>query len=76
MASSRKLLLTLFTSTTCSLCSEAKRSLLEIRKVNQARCQKYVFDIPVLYINDKFVMQHRIDQPRLLELLKGASKST
>jgi hypothetical protein len=31
---------------------------------------KYIFDVPVLHLNDKFLMQHRVPEDSLLEAIK------
>lgn len=31
---------------------------------------KYIFDVPVLHLNDKFLMQHRVPEESLLEAIK------
>ncbi|KAJ1911216.1 hypothetical protein IWQ60_010244 [Tieghemiomyces parasiticus] len=83
MSAGRRLL-TLFTSNSCSLCAEAKQALLTVRKQvpfdlkevdihtpeNRKECEKYTFDIPVLHIDHKYAMKHRINQEKLLSLLR------
>ncbi|KAJ1975532.1 hypothetical protein H4R35_003102 [Dimargaris xerosporica] len=82
-------LLTLFTSKTCPLCWEAKQTLVDLQKQipfnleevdihareNATEWQKYTFDIPVLHIDHRFAMQHRIDGAKLLAMLNRPSEN-
>lgn len=83
--STRKVALTLFSSSTCSLCTTAKSAILNVQKktpfsltvldIHKEECpkefrDKYMFDIPVVHLNDKFLMQHRIPEDSLFEAIK------
>ncbi|KAG9292860.1 hypothetical protein G9A89_016222 [Geosiphon pyriformis] len=83
-STSRRILLTLFTSKNCSLCDEAKESIGRVGKKikfdleqkdiyapeNQEWFRKYKFDIPVLHLNHQFLFQHRIKEETLEGTLK------
>jgi hypothetical protein len=32
--------------------------------------ERYVFDTPVVHLNDKFLLQHRVDEQRLKQVLE------
>ncbi|KAI9593137.1 thioredoxin-like protein [Syncephalis fuscata] len=78
--------LTLYTSRTCQLCVEAKESLDRVQKKipfeleqvdiyaegNEAH-QIYMFDIPVVHLNGKHLVQHRIDETKLMHQLQEAT---
>ncbi|KAI8342237.1 hypothetical protein BD560DRAFT_439802 [Blakeslea trispora] len=84
--SSRKVALTLFSSSTCSLCTKARESILRVQQktpfslkvfdIHQDKdCpkefrDKYIFDVPVVHMNDQFLMQHRVPEESLLEAIK------
>ncbi|KAG0345843.1 hypothetical protein BG004_002972 [Podila humilis] len=85
--------LTLFTKTNCGLCTIAKEALtrvqakipfhldqVDIYAPGQEAAQKYMFDVPVVELNGKVAMMHRIDEPKLIDILrkeqeKGQSKN-
>ncbi|KAJ8658458.1 hypothetical protein O0I10_005811 [Lichtheimia ornata] len=82
---SRAITLTLFSSSTCSLCTTAKDAILKVQKhypfqlsvvdIHKPECpkefaDKYIFDIPVVHLNDQFLTQHRVKEDKLLEALK------
>ncbi|KAI9254576.1 thioredoxin-like protein [Phascolomyces articulosus] len=82
---SRLKTLTLFSSSTCSLCTTAKESILKVQKqqpfklvvldIHKEECpkefsDKYMFDIPVVHLNDQFLTQHRVQEDKLSEALK------
>ncbi|KAI7901678.1 uncharacterized protein BX663DRAFT_513653 [Cokeromyces recurvatus] len=82
----RKVTLTLFSSSTCSLCNTAKQAILNVQKKkpfalkvldihNKEECpkefsDKYMFDIPVVHLNDQFLMQHRVSEDSLLNAIQ------
>ncbi|CAO0789769.1 unnamed protein product [Mucor circinelloides] len=81
----RKVALTLFSSSTCSLCTTARENILRVQQkvpfslkvldIHKEECpkefrDKYIFDVPVLHMNDKFLMQHRIPEESLIEAIK------
>ncbi|KAI8068566.1 hypothetical protein BC940DRAFT_298494 [Gongronella butleri] len=86
---SRPIVLTLFSSKTCSLCNTAKATLLKAQKesvfdlkvvdIHSNECpkeaEKYIFDIPVVHLNDKFLVQHRVHYEELLNALATYSKT-
>ncbi|KAG0178669.1 hypothetical protein DFQ28_003882 [Apophysomyces sp. BC1034] len=86
----RAIKLTLFSSSTCSLCTTAKEAILKVQKqtpfslsvldIHKEECpkefaDKYMFDIPVVHLNDQFLMQHRVPEDKLLESLKAYEKT-
>ncbi|KAI9228353.1 MAG: hypothetical protein DHS80DRAFT_30922 [Piptocephalis tieghemiana] len=79
MNSTRRLTLTLYSSKTCSLCDTVKRTLGQVQKQvpfhldqvdihapGNEQWLKYAFDIPVLHVNGRFLLQHRIDDEQAL----------
>ncbi|GAA5805651.1 putative glutaredoxin [Helicostylum pulchrum] len=83
--SARKAAITLFSSSTCSLCTNAREAILRVQKktpfgltvldIHEEECpiefhDKYMFDVPVLHLNGKFLMQHRVPEDSLLEAIK------
>ncbi|CAO3593821.1 unnamed protein product [Absidia cylindrospora] len=85
MSASKNIVLTLFSSRTCSLCSTAKDSILKAQQkvpfqlkvldIHEEECPKdladgYMFDIPVVHLNSEFLVQHRVPQDKLVEALK------
>ncbi|KAI8989457.1 hypothetical protein BDB01DRAFT_542934 [Pilobolus umbonatus] len=82
---SKRIALTLYSSSTCSLCTTARENILRVQKkvpfsltvldIYEPECpkefhDKYIFDVPVLHMNDKFLMQHRVPEESLLEAIK------
>ncbi|KAI7863053.1 hypothetical protein BDF14DRAFT_1885435 [Spinellus fusiger] len=82
---SRLVQLTLFSSSTCSLCTTAKEAILRVQKktpfslsvldIHREECpkefaDKYIFDVPVLHMNGQFLMQHRIQEEVLLQAIE------
>ncbi|ORZ02646.1 thioredoxin-like protein [Syncephalastrum racemosum] len=83
---SRKVALTLFSSSTCSLCTTAKQVIEKVQKQHPFQlsvldihkdeacpkelAEKYVFDIPVVHLNDQFLTQHRVQEDSLLAAIK------
>ncbi|KAI8645366.1 hypothetical protein BD408DRAFT_440942 [Parasitella parasitica] len=82
---SRKVALTLFSSSTCSLCTTARESILKVQQkipfglkvldIHKEECpkefrDKYIFDVPVLHMNGQFLMQHRVPEESLIEAIK------
>ncbi|KAG0059904.1 hypothetical protein BGZ89_012716 [Linnemannia elongata] len=76
--------LTLFTKTNCGLCTTAKEALtripfqldqIDIYAPGQEAAQKYMFDVPVVELNGRVAMMHRIDEPKLIDILHNAQKS-
>ncbi|CAG8516899.1 10922_t:CDS:2 [Funneliformis caledonium] len=79
----RRILLTLFTSKSCSLCIDAKYTIEKVQKKipcdfeqkdikapeNSDWFEKYKHDIPVLHINNQFIFKHRIKQDELERVL-------
>ncbi|ORZ04261.1 thioredoxin-like protein [Absidia repens] len=85
MSASKNIVLTLFSSRTCSLCSTAKDSILKAQQkvpfqlnvldIHEKECPKdladrYMFDIPVVHLNNEFLVQHRVPQDKLVEALQ------
>ncbi|KAG2191783.1 hypothetical protein INT46_000182, partial [Mucor plumbeus] len=81
----KKVALTLYSSSTCSLCTTARESILKAQQkvpfslkvldIHKKECpkefrDKYIFDVPVLHINDQFLMQHRVPEESLIEAIK------
>ncbi|KAL1935888.1 hypothetical protein VTP01DRAFT_22 [Rhizomucor pusillus] len=82
----RRITLTLFSSSTCSLCTTAKEAITRVQKQHPFQlsvldihkddecpkefAEKYMFDIPVVHLNDKFLTQHRVPEDKLLAALK------
>ncbi|KAF9308768.1 hypothetical protein BG003_010628 [Podila horticola] len=75
--------LTLFTKTNCGLCITAKEALtrvqakvpfdldqIDIYAPGQESAQKYMFDVPVVELHGKVTMMHRIDEPKLIDILR------
>ncbi|KAG0306536.1 hypothetical protein BGZ97_000715 [Linnemannia gamsii] len=82
--SSALLRLTLFTKTNCGLCTTAKEALtrvpfhldqIDIYAPGQEAAQKYMFDVPVVELNGRVAMMHRIDEPKLIDILHNAQNS-
>ncbi|KAH8550680.1 thioredoxin-like protein [Umbelopsis sp. PMI_123] len=81
----RQIVLTLFHTERCGLCDNAKEALLRVQKtvpftlkelnLNKPECprelaERYVFDTPVVHMNNKFLLQHRVDEQRLKQALE------
>ncbi|KAI8364802.1 thioredoxin-like protein [Radiomyces spectabilis] len=81
----RKVALTLFSSSTCSLCTTAKDAILNVQKqvpftlsvvdIHKNECpkefaEKYMFDIPVVHLNDHFLTMHRVPEDQLLKAIQ------
>ncbi|CAG8488176.1 1076_t:CDS:2 [Scutellospora calospora] len=89
MASTHRMILTLFTSRSCSLCVDAKYAIDQVRSKiafdliqkdiklseNLAWFHKYKYDIPVLHLNDKFLFKHKVKQDKLELVLKKFQKT-
>ncbi|CAO3636793.1 unnamed protein product [Cunninghamella blakesleeana] len=89
--STKNILVTLFSSRTCSLCTTAKNTLLKaqtkipfelkVLDIHKEECpkefaEKYVFDIPVVHLNNEFLTQHRlIDEAKLVDALETFQKT-
>lgn len=84
--SKKPIKLTLFTKQNCSLCDEAKERIDElypnrfvIEEVDitkdRALFRKFKLDIPVFYHDNQFLMQHKVNQEALEELIKKFEKS-
>ncbi|OAD01387.1 hypothetical protein MUCCIDRAFT_112832 [Mucor lusitanicus CBS 277.49] len=48
---------------------------LKVLDIHKEECpkefrDKYIFDVPVLHMNDKFLMQHRVPEESLIEAIK------
>ena len=43
-------------------------------KQHQDKWQIYTFDVPVVHLNDKMVMMHRVDEKKLEDAMKTESK--
>ncbi|KAF8958215.1 hypothetical protein BGZ46_002015 [Entomortierella lignicola] len=82
--SSALLRLTLFTKTNCGLCTTAKEALtrvqtkvpfhldqIDIYAPGQEASQKYMFDVPVVELNGRVAMMHRIDESKLIDILRN-----
>ncbi|KAF9918105.1 hypothetical protein BX616_010202 [Lobosporangium transversale] len=77
--------LTLFTKANCGLCTTAKEALTRVQaKVpfeldeidiyatpENVNYQKYMFDVPVVEMNGRVAMMHRVDQSKLIEILQS-----
>ncbi|KAF9927461.1 hypothetical protein BGZ75_002185 [Mortierella antarctica] len=67
--------LTLFTKANCGLCTTAKEALTRVQaKVDiyapgQEAAQKYMFDVPVVELQGRVAMMHRIDEAKLIDIL-------
>ncbi|KAI8084435.1 thioredoxin-like protein [Halteromyces radiatus] len=85
MPTPRSIILTLFSSRTCSLCTTAKDTLLKAQQkipfelkvldIHRNECPKdladqYMFDIPVIHLGDEFLAKHRIEEDKLLKAIK------
>ncbi|KAG0056655.1 hypothetical protein BGZ83_004180 [Gryganskiella cystojenkinii] len=81
--SSSLLRLTLFTKANCGLCTTAKEALtrvqtkvpfhldqVDIYAPGKEAAQKYMFDVPVVELNGRVAMMHRIDEPKLIDILR------
>ncbi|KAI9137118.1 hypothetical protein BKA69DRAFT_1100046, partial [Paraphysoderma sedebokerense] len=80
----RLLNLTLFSVKDCGLCENAKYSILNVQKrvpfefkeidINtpslNGRYLKYMFDVPVLHVQDRLYCMHRVDEAELEKDLK------
>lgn len=81
MTAVKRSFLTLFTSSNCCLCNEAKVAIESVRKsidfdfeqvdINSSpeHYQKFKYDIPVLYVNNAPFCRHRVDSEKLMEKL-------
>jgi len=81
--------LTLFTGPFCSLCDVAKEELVKVRVQSPFHLQLvdiqdpgqdkwkrlYQYDIPVLHLEEKMIMKHRVDPARLVERLNEWTKA-
>ncbi|KAF9114240.1 hypothetical protein BGX27_011366 [Mortierella sp. AM989] len=80
--------LTLFTKANCGLCTTAKEALtrvqtkvpfhldqIDIYAPGQEATQKYMFDVPVVELNGRVAMMHRIDEPKLIDILQKESST-
>ncbi|CAG8670431.1 17950_t:CDS:2 [Dentiscutata erythropus] len=84
MVSTNRIILTLFTSKSCSLCVDAKYTIDQVRKKipfdfiqkdikhseNSVWFHKYKYDIPILHLNDQFLFKHKVKQDKLELVLK------
>jgi hypothetical protein len=43
---------------------------IDIYAPGQESAQKYMFDVPVVELNGKVTMMHRIDEPKLIDILR------
>ena len=82
--------LTLFTKQYCGLCAEAYQTLLTVQRttpfqlvtidiedpLHKAWKSKYVYDIPVVHINDQPAMLHHIDPVILKKMLVKFQESS
>ncbi|KAF9296335.1 hypothetical protein BGZ88_000126 [Linnemannia elongata] len=48
---------------------------IDIYAPGQEAAQKYMFDVPVVELNGRVAMMHRIDEPKLIDILHNAQKS-
>ncbi|KAJ3287184.1 hypothetical protein HK104_008723 [Borealophlyctis nickersoniae] len=85
----KRVLLTLFTKRYCGLCEEAKEAVDRVRTkvafdvtevdIEQPQhkqwFRKYMFDVPVIHVNEEFAMQHRIDERLLEKIVRGQQQS-
>ncbi|KAF9558803.1 hypothetical protein BGW38_009108, partial [Lunasporangiospora selenospora] len=44
---------------------------IDIYAPGQESAQKYMFDVPVVELNGRVAMMHRIDEPKLVEILQN-----
>jgi hypothetical protein len=82
----KKIKLTLYTKSNCSLCDQAKEyiddnypnkfviSEIDITK-DKTIFRKFKLDIPVFYHNNEFLMKHRADKSALDDLIKKYEKN-
>ncbi|KAF9415248.1 hypothetical protein BGZ94_000148 [Podila epigama] len=79
--------LTLFTKSNCGLCTTAKEALMRVQSKipfhldqvdiyapGQEAAQKYMFDVPVVELNGKNIMMHRVDESKLADVLRAEQK--
>lgn len=82
-------LVQLFTKRYCGLCEEAFYQLskiqlshpftlevVDLEKPENERWNVYVYDVPVVHLNDKLVMKHRIDKEAFVKLLKESNDAS
>ncbi|CAO3635751.1 unnamed protein product [Cunninghamella echinulata] len=90
MSATKNIILTLFSSRTCSLCTTAKDTLLrtqnkipfelKVLDIHKEECpkefaEKYIFDIPVVHLNNEFLVQHRVAEDKLIHALETFQKT-
>ncbi|KAJ2525980.1 hypothetical protein EV175_007697, partial [Coemansia sp. RSA 1933] len=77
-------MLTMFTHNQCQLCIDAKEALklvqqqvpfnfkeVDIRKPgNEAWFEEYKYDIPVIHVNNEFLLWHRVDVAKTVTKLQ------
>lgn len=71
----------IFSKENCHLCDLAKKTIFDVSKEfdleikitdinsNQELFEKFKYDIPVIYINDKIAFKHKIDKNEFIKKL-------
>lgn len=49
---------------------------VDIYAPGKEAAQKYMFDVPVVELNGKVAMMHRIDEPKLIDILRKEQSKT
>ena len=47
---------------------------VDIYAPGQEAAQKYMFDVPVVELQGRVAMMHRIDEPKLIDILRNEQK--
>ncbi|KAJ1994447.1 hypothetical protein GGI25_001501 [Coemansia spiralis] len=85
----KRLVLTMFTHSRCQLCVHAKEALeqvqqqvpfdiseIDVRKPgNEKWFEEYKYDVPVIHVNDEFLLWHRVDVAETVAKLKAIQSS-
>ncbi|KAJ2799628.1 hypothetical protein H4R20_004360 [Coemansia guatemalensis] len=80
-----RLVLTMFTHSRCQLCVDAKEALAQVRKQvpfeisevdirkpgNERWFDEYKYDVPVIHVNDEFLLWHRVNVADTVAKLKA-----
>ncbi|KAJ2354829.1 hypothetical protein IWW50_006050 [Coemansia erecta] len=84
-----RLMLTMFTHNRCQLCVDAKEALEHVRRQvpfdvtevdikkpgNEKWFDEYKFDVPVIHVNDEFLLWHRVNIDDTVQKLKAIQQS-
>ncbi|KAJ2191828.1 hypothetical protein IW145_006669 [Coemansia sp. RSA 521] len=84
-----RLMLTMFTHNRCQLCVDAKEALHHVRKQvpfeitevdikkpgNEKWFDEYKYDVPVIHVNDEFLLWHRVNIDDTVQKLLEIQKS-